>query len=533
MISIVFSTRTPNKEFQDHIKKTIGVKDFEIIEIVNNGKFSLTKAYNDGLNKAKNDIVAFIHDDIILPDGWGKKMIKHFKNSDYGILGVAGTTDMPESGKWWEDSTKMVGIVKHSHEGKTWENKYSNNFVNEIIETVIVDGLFFVVDKKKIVKPFNEDIKGFHFYDIDFTFYNHIHGVKVGVIFDVRITHKSIGMTNDEWENNRKQFCELNTEYLPHKIKPEIRYEVKHKPLKEYPKVSIIIPTKGNIELVKQCVESLYGQGGYLGHSMRTIIADTGSTPEELEELKRYVSGLQFRSNHAHFVKVVEYDFYNFAVINNDVVENHVEKDTELLLFCNNDIKVINNAIDLMVDTYLKNKKTVGTIGARLHYGDNTVQHSGIITFVRQDMGIGISHHGLRSYYNYHDSMVRDVFGNTAAFMMISKKLFDDIGGFNTSYRECFEDVELNVECINRGKENIFLGNAVCYHYESQTRNKNEEKLKREGEDYTKRLIPFILKNKKTYNYFSNIKAKDFEALIERSKQLTPTDIQNAFRNFV
>lgn len=533
MITVVYSTRTPNKEFQNHINKTIGVKDFEIIEIVNNGEFSLTECYNQGLDRSKNNIVVFCHDDIILGEGWGKKILKHFKNTDYGILGKAGTTDMPEIGRWWQDSTKMVGIVSHSHEGKTWENRYSNNFSDEIIETIILDGLFFVVHKERIKERFDESFKGFHFYDIDFTFNNHINGVKVGVMFDFKITHKSIGKTNDEWEKNREQFVEKYKEKLPHNIKPEIRYEVKHKPLKEYPKVSIIIPTKGNIELVKQCVESLYGQGGYLGHAMRTIIADTGSTPEELEELKSYVSGLQFRSNHAHFVKVVEYDFYNFAVINNDVVENHVEKDTELLLFCNNDIKVINNAIDLMVDTYLKNKKTVGTIGARLHYGDNTIQHSGIMMFVRQDMGIGITHHGLRSYHTYHSSMMRNVFGNTAAFMMISKKLFDDIGGFNTSYRECFEDVELNIECINRGKENIFLGNAVCYHYESQTRNKDEEKLKREGEDYTKRLIPFILKNKKTYNYFNNIKARDFETLMERSKQLTTTDVQNAFRNFV
>lgn len=431
MITVVYSTRTPNKEFQNHVNKTIGVKDFEIIEIVNNGEFSLTECYNQGLDRSKNNIVVFCHDDIILGEGWGKKVLKHFKNTDYGILGKAGTTDMPEIGRWWQDSTKMVGIVSHSHEGKTWENRYSNNFSDEIIETVILDGLFFVVHKERIKERFDESFKGFHFYDIDFTFNNHINGVKVGVMFDFKITHKSIGKTNDEWEKNREQFVEKYKEKLPHNIKPEIRYEVKHKPLKEYPKVSIIIPTKGNIELVKQCVESLYGQGGYLGHAMRTIIADTGSTPEELEELKSYVSGLQFRSNHAHFVKVVEYDFYNFAVINNDVVENHVEKDTELLLFCNNDIKVINNAIDLMVDTYLKNKKTVGTIGARLHYGDNTIQHSGIMMFVRQDMGIGITHHGLRSYHTYHSSMMRNVFGNTAAFMMISKKLFDDIGGFN------------------------------------------------------------------------------------------------------
>jgi GT2 family glycosyltransferase len=532
MISIVYSTRTPNKQFQDYIKKTIGVKEYEIYEIVNNGVKSLTECYNEGLNKTKNNIVVFCHDDILLKEGWGKKILRHFKETEYGILGMAGTTDMSEIGRWWQDSTKMVGIVSHSHEGKTWENRYSANFEDEIIETVMLDGLFFVAHKERIKTKFDEDFKGFHFYDVDFTFNNHLNGVKVGVMFDIKITHKSIGMTNDEWEKNRLQFVEKYKDKLPYKIKPELRYENKFKTLKEYPKLSIIIPTKGNIDLVKQCVDSLYKQGGYIGMAMRTIIADTGSTPEELTELKNYINGLKFRSDQHYHVKVVEYDFYNFAVINNDVVENHIEKDTEVLLFCNNDIKVVNNAINLMMDVYIKNKKTVGTIGCRLHYGDNTVQHSGIVMFLQQNRQVGITHYGLRSYYTYHNQLKRDVFGNTGAFMMISKNLFNEIGGFNTEYRECFEDVQLNVECINKNKDNIFVGEAVCYHYESQTRNKSEDKLKRESEDYTKKLIPFILTNKKTYNYFTNIKAKDFEEMLKQARQQQLSK-QNEIRSFI
>ena len=527
MISIVYSTRTPNKQFQEHIKKSIGVKEYEIYEIVNNGSKSLTECYNEGLDKTKNNIVVFCHDDIILKEGWGKKVLKHFKETEYGILGMAGTTDMSEIGRWWQDSTKMIGIVSHSNEGKTWENRYSANFEDEVIETVMLDGLFFVAHKEKIKTKFDEAFKGFHFYDVDFTFNNHLNGVKVGVMFDVKITHKSIGMTNDEWEKNREQFVEKYNGKLPYNIKPILRYEIKHKILKETPKLSVIIPTKGNVELLKQCINSIYKNGGYIKNLIKIIVADTGSTPDELEEVKSFINNLKFIDDN-HHIKLVEYDFYNFAVINNDIVENHVQKDTEVLLFCNNDIKVVNNAINLMMDVYIKNKKSVGTIGCRLHYGDNTVQHSGIVMFISPNgnvngqnhlMNVHLSHYGLRSYYTYHNQLKRDVFGNTAAFMMMSKNLFNEIGGFNTEYRECFEDVQLNVECINRNKDNIFVGDAVCYHYESQTRNKSEEKIKRESEDYSKRIIPFILKNKKTYNYFTNIKAKDFEKVLEQQNE--------------
>lgn len=526
MISIVYSTRTPNKQFQEHIKKSIGVKEYEIYEIVNNGTKSLTECYNEGLDKTKNNIVVFCHDDIILKEGWGKKILKHFNNTNYGILGMAGTTDMPEIGRWWQDTTKMVGIVSHSSEGKTWENRYSANFEDEIVETIMLDGLFFVTHKERIKERFDEDFKGFHFYDVDFTFNNHLNGVKVGVMFDFKITHKSVGMTNDEWEKNRVQFVEKYKTKLPHNIKPELRYEVKTKILKETPKLGIIIPTKGNVSLLKQCINSIIEKGGYLTNTT-VYIADTGSSNEEKTQIKDFIGGIDLFNIH-----LVEYDFYNFAVINNDIVENHIEKDTEVLLFCNNDIKVVNNAINLMMDVYIKNKKTVGTIGCRLHYEDNTVQHSGVVMFLHQNRQVGITHYGLRSYYTYHNCLKRDVFGNTAAFMMIPKKLFNEIGGFNTEYRECFEDVQLNVECINRNKDNMFVGEAVCYHYESQTRNKSEDKLKRESEDYTKKLIPFILSNKKTYNYFTNIKAKDFEEMLKQARQ-QQLNKQNEIRSFV
>ncbi len=497
MISVVYSTREDNTDYINHIKNTIGVRDYEIIQIVNEGKYSLTEAYNQGLKDSKNDIVAFIHDDLILPEKWGKKMLNHFNESDYGILGVAGTTDLSDSGMWWQDNTKMIGIVKHSHNGKTWENKYSASFGKEIIQSVVVDGLFFVVDKNRIKKDFNEDIKGFHLYDIDFTFNNHINDVKVGVVFDVRIIHKSIGQTNQQWEDNRKQFVEIYKEHLPHNLKPEIRFENKVVKLKTTPKVSVIIPTKGNIDLLTQCVNSIIEKDDY--PNIEILIADTGSEEDEINQIKELIESYTDKTK----IRLIEYDYYNFAKINNDVVKNHVSDDTELLLFSNNDIKVLNNAISQMVEVYLKNKKSVGTIGARLHFEDNTIQHAGMISWINRNKGVEISHRGLRSYYNYERD--NKVIGNTAAFLLINKELFNNIGGFNQSYIECFEDVELNMECLNRNKENYFLDSAVCYHYESVSRGKSQEAVNRLLQDYKNNLLPFIINNKRVHKYIKGL----------------------------
>jgi hypothetical protein len=138
-------------------------------------------------------------------------------------LGVAGTKYMPTSGRWWENPKKMYGRVAHTHEGKTWLSTYSDDLNQEIAEAVTVDGVFFVVDKTKIKKSFNEEVIGFHFYDVTFCFENHLEGVKIGVTTVVRINHKSIGMTNDEWENNRQQFAERFKDKLPVTIKKVLR----------------------------------------------------------------------------------------------------------------------------------------------------------------------------------------------------------------------------------------------------------------------------------------------------------------------
>jgi len=219
MLTIAYSTRESKPEFIEYLKKSSGFKKIEVIEKVNKGDKSLAQVYNEVLSESTTDIIVFCHDDIYFDTGgWYHKLMKHFEKSEYGIIGMAGTTCMPASGKWWEDRKKMIGIVNHEHEGKKWESKYSESLNNSIEQTVIVDGLFIAIDRKKLKKNFNEDFKGFHFYDIPFCFENHLEGVKIGVITNIRVTHKSIGQTNEQWETNRLLFEEKYKDNLPVKL---------------------------------------------------------------------------------------------------------------------------------------------------------------------------------------------------------------------------------------------------------------------------------------------------------------------------
>jgi hypothetical protein len=220
MITIGYSTRKSNPEFQEYLIKSCGHPKTQVIEKITNGEKNLSQIYNEIISESSNDIVVLCHDDIYFDTkNWGQKLKKLFdKNSNFAILGVAGSTNLPKSGMWWEDRSKMWGIVNHEHESKKWESRYSDSLQNNIKEVILVDGLFTAIDKTKIKKEYDESVPGFHMYDVNFCYRNFLEGVKIGVITNIRVTHKSIGMTNEQWEKNRQLFSEKYSNELPSKI---------------------------------------------------------------------------------------------------------------------------------------------------------------------------------------------------------------------------------------------------------------------------------------------------------------------------
>lgn len=222
-VSVVISTKKIDDEYLKHVEKMFSHPKTQISVYENDGVSSLTEIYNDGLRESTNDIVIFMHDDLILETkNITPKIIKLFeKNPDYGIIGIAGTDNLV-SGMWWQDRPSMYGVVGHLHEGKRHVNHYSKSSYNEKLkDVVVVDGLFFAVHKQRIKKDFNEEFNGFHFYDISFCVENFLEGVKIGVTTRFGVTHKSIGMTNKQWEKNKLFFEALYGNKLPLTTTPQ------------------------------------------------------------------------------------------------------------------------------------------------------------------------------------------------------------------------------------------------------------------------------------------------------------------------
>jgi len=217
VVSVVISTRKIDSTYYDHVKRMFSHPNTEILMYENDGEMSLTQVYNKGLKESVNDIVVFMHDDLILEtSNMTPKIVKLFeKHPEYGIIGIAGTDNLL-SGMWWQSRENMFGVVGHLHEGKRHVNHYSKGVFNDVLkDVVIVDGLFFIVRKSLLKKEFNEEFKGFHFYDIPFCVENHLEGVKIGLTTKFGVTHKSIGITNKQWEKNKLLFEALFEKQLP------------------------------------------------------------------------------------------------------------------------------------------------------------------------------------------------------------------------------------------------------------------------------------------------------------------------------
>ena len=505
MISIVFSTKTPKPNFIKHVKYTIGLKkwEYEIIEVINNsdkeskwfnGGKSLTEAYIEGLNKSKYEIVVFCHDDIIFETKkWGKKLFNNFDKTDYGIIGMAGALSLTESGFWGSNPRTTLGIVNHLTNGRKFKSTFSVDLGDNIAQVVALDGLFFAVRKDRLKYQFDSGVKGFHFYDIDFTFGNHVNGCKVGVMFNIRLTHKSEGDFNDKWKDARVYFLEKWGELLPLEIKGEIFFNKEEVKLKVEPKVSVIITTKGNLTPLFKCITSICDKSRY--DNIEIIVADTGSTEDEIKKIE------EFKENFLQeiYIKLIKYDIQNINKVHNDVVNNHLSNDCELLLFCDSNIKLINDAITNMVKVYNKNKNNVGTIGGRIYYPNNKLYHCGVVSYLNKDKKLMFTHLGISTNYRYQNEP--EVISNTDKFILISKSLFLDIGGFNEYYEECFGDVELNLVCILKDKVNKVSTESVCYFHGDNNIVDNEESKDKVVRDYNFRLLPFINKSDKLINY--------------------------------
>jgi hypothetical protein len=201
--------------FQQYLKTSLMRLTIQVCEIHNDTikeNNTMTKKYNKGVDAIKpelkdEDIVCFCHEDVkILDPQFMPKLEMAFREkSDVGLLGVIGTSQMEESGAWWQtDNSKLRGHIIQENNGK--EFHLVKGKVGYFDDMVAIDGLFFAIRGKVINEGlrFNEDLSGYDFYDIDVCLKVLEMGWKVGCA-DILVQHKSPGegSLNENWSVNR------------------------------------------------------------------------------------------------------------------------------------------------------------------------------------------------------------------------------------------------------------------------------------------------------------------------------------------
>lgn len=234
----------------------------------------------------------------------------------------------------------------------------------------------------------------------------------------------------------------------------------------------IVVPTRNALSFLKTTVDSIARHTDPREYAL--VIVDHESDDPAT---RRYLAGLADRA------RILPYTgAFNFARMNNEAVRA-AGAGCDYVLFLNNDVEILSDGWLRRLRS-LAGRPDVGAVGPMLVYGNDLVQHAGVI--VGFD---GRAEHAFKLVPAYHDgrrnsglngalTATRDVSAVTAACLMMRRHVFEELGGFDETLKVGFNDTDLCLRVRERGYRVLYDGDLVIRHYESATRNAAEALLK-------------------------------------------------------
>jgi GT2 family glycosyltransferase len=280
-----------------------------------------------------------------------------------------------------------------------------------------------------------------------------------------------------------------------------VRYPLPDSP----PWVSLIVPTRNGLELLRQCVQSIIDRTEYSHYEI--VIVDNGSDDRPTLQ---YLASLRDQPR----VRVHRDDRpFNFSALNNAAAR--ICRGAVLGLI-NNDIEVISGDwLREMVGLALR--PDVGAVGARLWFADDTLQHAGVV------LGIGgVAGHVHRQLprsqpgYQGRACLTQEFSAVTAACTVLRREVFDAVGGLDETNLEVdYNDIDLCLRIRRAGYRVIWTPHAQLYHHESATRGRQRPSAQQPRYD---REVAFMrsawhswLHNDPAYNPNLTLRGTQFE----------------------
>ncbi len=225
--------------------------------------------------------------------------------------------------------------------------------------------------------------------------------------------------------------------------------------------ISIIIPTRDQLEVTRQCIDSILKQSEY-SHYEILLLNNQSEQPETLE----YFKSLQGNP----MVRILDYDHpFNFSAINNWGAQ---QAQGDVLLFLNNDIEVTDGGwLEELVSQAMREE--IGAAGGWLLYPDHRVQHAGVVMGVggvaveafKNQLEWNIGHMG-RAHLTQNYSAV------TGACLATRKDVFEKLGGFNEeALTVAYNDVDYCLRAKRElGLKTVWTPYSKLIHHESISR---------------------------------------------------------------
>lgn len=278
-----------------------------------------------------------------------------------------------------------------------------------------------------------------------------------------------------------------------------IRYTTPDDPL-----ASIVIPTRNNADLLKQCVDSILSKTTYPNFEL--IIVDNGSDEKAAIELLKSYESMQSISVLKHPIP------FNFSELNNWAT---TQLKSEVFVFLNNDMEVIEpDWLRELVSHALRNG--VGPVGAKLLYPDDYIQHAGMI------LGIGgVAGHAFKYLHRQNPGqigragIIQNYSAVTAACMAIKRTVFEELGGFDAgNLGTAYNDADLCLRAWEKDYRTVYTPYALLYHHESASRgleNNSEKRIRWQQEaDFLSNKWRRHIENDPFYNPALTLLMEDF-----------------------
>jgi GT2 family glycosyltransferase len=216
---------------------------------------------------------------------------------------------------------------------------------------------------------------------------------------------------------------------------------------------SIVIPVYNRAELTRQCLDVLLREPP-TRTTAEIVVVDDGSTEPQHSIVEAYGDRVSFVRHERNM---------GFAAACND---GAAASSGRWLVFLNNDTFPQVGWLDSLVH-YAEEHPRAAAVGSKLVFPNDTIQHAGVV--ICQDL---YPRHVYAGFPADHPAVNRSrAFQSvTAACVLICRNAFVEAGGFDTAFRNGYEDVDLCLRLGERGYEIHYCHSSVVYHLESVSR---------------------------------------------------------------